>query len=343
MQLLRTTHIPKLVPETRPAHCVTEKVFLDMFTAQVHSALVRRCAPKMALLLMTSFLTNFASIDQHAALHSWLLDAGAMIGSVRLEEQSGVRGLYITKAVQAGEPLIAVPPQCTLVAHAEAGLKAHEALALKLLKVASAKEFPQYLETLPTEVPLLRDWTDAELAQLEAPSLASAAIAQRKYAEDMVRRLIPRAIDLYDGDEAKAAAALRWAERIIRSRTHGWTAKSGPAQANLQLVPLIDMCNHCSDGSGEEEAEASRADPLSIMACGTVLLCAGTDLAPGDEVTFSYRPAAEGNGALLLDYGFAILPSGAGISCDALRLDPRLCREVGRAIEKNSPGSAEAT
>ena len=91
------------------------------------------------------------------------------------------------------------------------------------------------------------------------------------------------------------------------------------AQRRLQLVPLADMCNHSPDCAADSE-------PLSVMACGTVLLCAGTDMAAGEEVTFSYRPAAEGNGALLLDYGFAQLSSGAFVGCDALRQDPELCK-----------------
>ena len=63
-------------------------------------------------------------------------------------------------------------------------------------------------------------------------------------------------------------------------------------------MPLLDLANHRAHGDDVEP-------PLVQTGDGMTVLCACTDLDKGDEVTFQY--AKEGNGRLLLDYGFAEL------------------------------------
>ena len=142
--------------------------------------------------------------------------------------RDGVRGLFVTASVSAGEPLLAIPAPATFVASATPELKAHEALALRLLELTCEQN--PYVASLPTDISMLRDWSDAELAQLRAPWLSEAAKSQRAFVDAMVERLLPRAAPMYGGDEAAARAALRWAESIVRSRTHGWSAPDGSAR-----------------------------------------------------------------------------------------------------------------
>lgn len=220
-------------------------------------------------------------------LGSWIASAGGFVSdALQLEDvgAGGGRGLCVSRDVSAGEPLLGVPRRCTLHACAGEGLKAHEALMLRLLEeeaCGSNSEFVGYLESLPECIPLLRDWPDAELRRRMPARLVARVQAQRDNVDTTIERVneagAARAasssstrapVDASAGassgafasspsDVEGAAARLSrfsrerclWAESVVRSRSLAFTAADdSPA---LALVPLFDMANHLR---AEEEA-----------------------------------------------------------------------------------------
>tara|TARA_B110001452_G_scaffold261620_1_gene260620 strand:+ start:63 stop:947 length:885 start_codon:yes stop_codon:yes gene_type:complete len=250
----------------------------------------------LALLLPATASALCSTADAaFKALRRHVERAGGFVGPISLSESSeGLRGLFVTEAVAAGEPLCGVPRSCVLHATAGDDLKAHERLMLQLLEARSAGDHALYLPTMPERIPLLRDWTAPQLERLQSASLLASVDSQRAWAERTLALVAERAPETTPDD-------LEWAERVVRSRSLATASADG--EPTLQLVPIFDMCNHVATPAGAEHAPH-----VLVMADGVVVLCAQHDLAPGDEVRFSYRDESEGNSALLLDYGFAVPP-----------------------------------
>lgn len=96
----------------------------------------------VAVLLLSQPLAVALSITsegaQFEALADWISREGGFVGSVIAASVDGLRGLYATADVQAGEPLLAVPRHCVICAmEGEGPLKLHEQLMLQLLEARS--------------------------------------------------------------------------------------------------------------------------------------------------------------------------------------------------------------
>jgi len=254
-------------------------------------------------------------------LIDWLVAAGGYVGPCEPRTQAGLRGLFITHdGVRAGEPLVAVPRECTLRGDAGDGRRPIERLLVALLYARSETggRYSAYLDSLPHEVPLLRDWDRAQLSRLRSPDLSARVTDQR----DWLNRLC----ETHSSACGVARADVRWAERLVRSRGVAYTDEAG--RPGLQLVPLLDLANHRRH---EPDAEA----PIVETADGMTVLCAspaaGHQLRKGDQATFAYT-CNEGNSRLLLDYGFAQL--GMDVYAGLDELDALLTRAPELTVER---------
>ena len=94
--------------------------------------------------------TADADVDADSTAFARLVEAvvseGGFVGSISVQTVGGLRGLYVQEDVSAGEPLLAVPHQCILLAVEGEGegdeqeLKLHERLMLRLLTAAASGE-----------------------------------------------------------------------------------------------------------------------------------------------------------------------------------------------------------
>ena len=251
-----------------------------------------------AILLAASYASAFAppGTPEHA-LASWVKEEGGFVGDVAVETRDGVRGLYATKDLPKGTLLLSVPEACCIAADEDPqwGLSLRELATARLVGSLSRGERKVYTDVLPEDVPLLVDWSDAELAELQSPRLAEVARGMAPFLDESVARVLP----FVQGTEAD----VRWAERMVRSRAllfdDGGFNSLGDldSPAMMALVPLLDLANHRTPDLGEVE-------PVAIdTAAKAITLAAPRDLKEGDEITICYR--YEGNEKLLLDYGFA--------------------------------------
>lgn len=96
------------------------------------------------------------------------------------------------------------------------------------------------------------------------------------------------------------------------------------------LVPVVDLANHRTPPRRGRADAAAAPVALSREDGGAITLAAAADLAAGEEVTITYR--YEGNGQLLLDYGFAehLAPDAQQPSFEPLAL-PSLASSPGGA------------
>jgi hypothetical protein len=250
------------------------------------------------ILLAASYASAFAppGTPEHA-LASWVKEEGGFISDVACGERDGVRGLYATKDVPKGALLLSVPEACCIAADEDPqwGLSLRELTTARLVGSLTRGEHAPYIATLPSDEPLLCDWSDAELAELQSPRLADDARGMLPFLDESTARILPWT----KGTEAD----VRWAERMVRSRAllfdDGGFNSLGDldSPAMMALVPLLDLANHRTPDLGEVE-------PVAIdVAAKAITLAAPRDLKEGEEVTICYR--YEGNEKLLLDYGFA--------------------------------------
>ncbi len=256
-----------------------------------------------AILLAASYASAFAppGTPEHA-LASWVKTEGGFIGDVAVEKRDGVRGLYATKNVPKGTLLLSVPEACCIVADEDPqwGLSLRELATARLVGSLTRDEHAPYIATLPSDEPLLCDWSDAELAELQSPLLADDARGMLPFLDESTARILPWT----KGTEAD----VRWAERMVRSRAllfdDGGFNSLGDldSPAMMALVPLLDLANHRTPDLGEVEPVG--LDPSARA----VTLAAPRDLSAGDQITICYR--YEGNEKLLLDYGFAEASEG---------------------------------
>jgi hypothetical protein len=264
------------------------------------------------------------------ALAAFIENSGGLVAdqlSDGVDEQTGVRGLFVTGSLAAGEPLLVIPPGAYIEASDDdddddvpsggtdpkGALKTFERLIVRLLaEWQGQSQLEPYLASLPTSVPLLRDWSDTELLALQDARLVAAAASQREHCDRTFRRVEERLATWYPGAEERRRA-FDWAESIVRSRSLD-VSDSGSGVRRMLLLPVFDLCNHHSrsalttreggDGGPQTAAEDGTPPSLVVTNDGGVVMLAGRDLSPGEEVTIEYHTAG-GNAALLLNYGFA--------------------------------------
>lgn len=251
-------------------------------------------------------------------LADWLTAAGGYIGPVSIQEHAGVRGLVCTRdGVREGEPLLAVPRECTIQGFPAEGQRPIERLIIALLRArdeGSDGYFAPYIGSLPLEVPLLRDWDADQLTRLHAPTVVAEVEEQRKWLERLCA-----------AQPAAPQADVRWAERLVRSR--GIACADEVCGAGLQLVPLLDFANHRRHTADSSPAIVETGDGMTVLCASP----AGKELRAGDEITFAYT-CDEGNARLLLDYGFAQLGADEYVGLD--ELDRRLDLESKETAEQ---------
>ena len=93
-----------------------------------------------------------------------------------IDSATGVRGLFVTNAVAKGEPLLVLPPGSYIgasddddVSDGAGPLKTFERLIVHLLDAKhneSESPLRPYLDSMPTHVPMLRDWSVEDLQLL---------------------------------------------------------------------------------------------------------------------------------------------------------------------------------
>ena len=272
-----------------------------------------------AAVVVIAVSTRAHSTTSTTALAKWITQSGGYVGPVTAEQRdNGYRGLFCTQnGVRAGEPLLAVPRSCTLRGTAIEDRRPIEHLVSQLIierDAGKSSTFASYIDMLPTSVPLLRDWNVSQLSRLASPELSREARSQHEW---LTR--------LNDG-QSHELVHVEWAERLCRSRGIAFGNANG--DSGLQLVPLLDLANH--------RAQPPDAHPpLSEYDEGVTVLCATTDLDEGDEATFEYTQ--DGNGRLLLDYGFAALHALDGDEIeyvDLATLDARLAVKPVKTAER---------
>eukprot|EP00965_Chrysotila_dentata_P174355 5755930-Pleurochrysis_carterae.AAC.1 len=258
-----------------------------------------------------------------AALANWLTDEGGYLDGVCVRSHRGLRGLFTTSEVSSGQPVLAIPRHCTLhvFEDANSGFLVHELLVMRLLTARKNGELPVYLNTLPSEVPLLRDWSSEALDLLQSPKIVSEVTSQRDRLDRCCERVKDALVDDADWSQPPSQDELRWAESIVRSRA---LACEMHGRRGLMLVPFFDLCNHrtpserrLSRCGGDGDAGGRSPDVLQT-ADDMVVLCASTALPRHAELHISYGDV--GNAGLLLDYGFAELLSGSQRSHERLHL-----------------------
>ena len=265
-------------------------------------------------------------------LARWVESKGGFVSPALVSEKRfGRRGLYVSVPVVAGEVLLTVPQQCCISAEFDAqfGLSLHELAVARLLGATSRGEHAEYLEALPTAEPLLASWRAEELRELHSPALVAAARVQRARVSQTIETLRPWV------SSELPTSTIEWAERMVRSRALRFEPGWDGLRSSLCMVPLIDLANHATPGAAEEAA-GTYVDPVCLVgsvdgAQGLAVLRAARDMSAGDEACFPYR--REGNGALLLDYGFAEAPCAGRVREERLWIDLSDSRAAGEGDE----------
>jgi len=230
------------------------------------------------------------------ALATWVRREGGFVGKVRVETRDGLRGLFVTEPVRAGELLVSVPPGCIVSADEDSqwGLSLRELLTARLVGARTRGQCQPYLDSLPTldGAPLLCDWSDEELEQLQAAELAELARGMPPFVAASCERVRP-----YVQAEA---SVVEWAERMVRTRAMFFDTG---VSRRMSLVPVVDLANHRTPPR-RSAMDGELLEPVALGSDGeSVALVARSDLRTGEEVCLTYRH--EGNGQLLLHYGFA--------------------------------------
>ena len=94
-----------------------------------------------------------------------------------------------------------------------------------------------YLATMPPRIPLLRDWSAAQLARLQSAALTAAVRSQQDWVERTFAYVLPFT-PWRDGLDAAAREQLEWAERVVRSRA---LASTTPQQLwSCTMIPAVE-------------------------------------------------------------------------------------------------------
>ena len=132
----------------------------------------------LGALILGVHAPSFTPNTPEHALARWVTSQGGFVGSVAAETRGGLRGLYVTRPVSAGELLVSVPRACVISAEEDPqwGLSLRELATARLVGSLTRGEHAPYIATLPSDEPLLCDWSDAELAELQAQLAAHALV-----------------------------------------------------------------------------------------------------------------------------------------------------------------------
>ena len=159
-------------------------------------------------------LTSFAPAGSpELALARWVTSQGGYVSSkLRVEANDGVRGLFVSDAVAAGEHLLTIPRESVISAEEDPqwGLSLRELLTARLCGAIARGESVPYTDALPAHEPLLCDWSELELTELQSPPLVEYARGMPPFIDESVERLLP----FVKVEREKVA----WAERMVRSR-----------------------------------------------------------------------------------------------------------------------------
>jgi hypothetical protein len=260
-------------------------------------------------------------------------------GPVRIGSSVGSgQGLFATAVIPPDAVVLTVPAACVLrpkdacaragvtfaaafaVASAECqGVDSDAALlALLLLReraLGAASPWSEYLASVPacyTNV-----WLDAERGAIpEGCEVAQAAFLRVGDVRDLWERLhAAQAFAVLAPDGGAAGTTWDewcWAVSSVESRAFKHVDPSHPhTQVEQFMLPLADFCNHSLTPNVTRMVRTPDGD--------VVFLAGRKGLEAGDEVCITYGNAPD-NGALLLQYGFAIEENPADMLLLALRL-----------------------
>lgn len=325
---------------------------------------------------VTSWVVALTASAQRSAtfqsLATFVAQTGGLVAdalSDGVDVDTGVRGLFVTEVVAKGDPLLVLPPGSYIGAsndeddHHDDGmhggelgsLRVFERLIVRLLEACRNKTQSQlrpYLDSLPTSVPLLRDWSAEELRSLQSASLEASAVSQQEHCERTFRRLETLLAEWYS-DAEERRHAFDWAESIVRSRALD-VSDDASGVRRMVLLPVFDLCNHRSRsriyGAPDRGDPTGGADvgnePPSLVVTndGGVVMLAGHELSAGEELTIEYHSVG-GNAALLRDYGFAELLAPWQPGSEELRLsapcDGRAALPSAIKLEEATPADVE--
>ncbi|KAG2492431.1 hypothetical protein HYH03_009374 [Edaphochlamys debaryana] len=203
----------------------------------------------------------------------------------------GVRGIFTTEEVLAGEPLIIIPDHLVLSVKNVAAAEAAPVLLKEMFLPCS--RLKPYMDMLPKLGEVLTGYNFPEeyIKYLADPSMEDMVTQSfKRHAKatfkgqnnNHMEMTIPEAI----GREDLNLTYWEHVVSLLSSRT--FTIR----KAALSMVPVIDLANH-------DPADINRLDSTTPDG---VRLIAGKDLKPGEEVTITYGNMRSDE--LLLYYGF---------------------------------------
>ena len=226
--------------------------------------------------ILLSCSTAFTpGIPEHA-LARWVTSQGGFVGNVAADTRGGLRGLYVTKPVSAGELLVSVPRKCVISSeeNPQWGLSLRELLTARLCGALARGECTSYTQSLPEAEPVLCDWTERELEELQSPHLTDLARGMPRFLAESCARVQP-----FVQVEPPTAA---WAERMVRSRALLFERSGFPP--TMSLVPIIDLANHRTPPRRMAGSAAAVA-PVALSAdAEAITLRAPAALAAGEQV-----------------------------------------------------------
>ena len=312
----------------------------------------RTATARLLLVLVASAAaTNFDTLAEHYGV----------LSRVKLHTPPGKeRGLFVTKPVKAGEPVLAVPFSLCLVSLAEAKEMAltspwdaphHDAkdtlLARQLLAamhddsdngIVSEEQrsfWKVWKGMLPapgtTAHPLLLP--ESLLPELQDEALVHAARLQRARVDAVLGS--PPAGDVEGGD--RLARDTRWAVAMCSSRPFSIPLTvSGAGVGLAAFVPFVDMANHADDPNCDVQGVGDGDGSDLASTFSVVGLVANRDLEVGDEIFISYFDAAP-NSHIFSRFGF-VLPSSN--RHDRLGLTGHLAPLSGAAFRETTRAAA---
>ena len=269
---------------------------------------------------LRALIMIIAAASAGTALFDWARSHGAVVSNSLRITESHPRGLEVSRPVEAGEPLVVLPPHLQLGLQELGGSAELEIMAAKCNEPAlwsmqlgvalcaarrqgSDSRWHAYTEQLPQKLSsALAPWSGDSAALTAWPPTAQRVAGMRATLRRLHAASAPAALEL---DE------LCWATAIAASRAY--RVRPGVGADAARLLPVIDLANY--DTTKRATAEVGNAP--AGHAPQSVALLATADLAAGTAVTVDYgRGRPLDNERLLLEYGFT-LPA---LEHDTLRL-----------------------
>ena len=259
-----------------------------------------------------------AAASAGTALFDWARSHGAVVSNSLRVTESHPRGLEVSRPVEAGEPLVVLPPHLQLSLQELGGSAELEIMAAKCNEPAlwsmqlgvalcaarrqgSDSRWHAYTEQLPQKLSsALAPWSGDSAALTAWPPTAQRVAGMRATLRRLHAASAPAALEL---DE------LCWATAIAASRAY--RVRPGVGADAARLLPVIDLANY--DTTKRATAEVGNAP--AGHAPQSVALLATADLAAGTAVTVDYgRGRPLDNERLLLGAISAGLAHVAGTS-----------------------------